>query len=427
MKTPLLLRYFIWTMLIFAISMGLWSFRGLRSLELKALNFASMPRYGSLRNQTQEADSPFLVVQVFDQLSQEQYLNLVRDVLHNLRPVGAKAVIVPLPDLLRPTPRVANTILEIAADSTTILGVSSPPNTSLPWFNQVRLDDKKSWWVEHPLPKRQEVSWGALTATSEIFSPLTRFIPTGYRESNSGGPVSDVVLLALKRYFDIREDIEVQPNLSRLQVGPLSIQIARDGISYVKSSFFPNRGSEVYAAVNPANDSVVYYPTWGSQMSPAKSIAKAWEAHRGKIVLINWAGVRSYRYPGYDWSYMMIFGSLFKHSSVTIHNEWMILLITSLVVLLSVFSYTFRNSLTIALSLALSVGFIVLSVWLFNKYDILFEPIYSIAAILLSGFILPIVKLAGEKHLAAAKIKSLEEENRRLIELHRPTPPGTHS
>ena len=78
-----------------------------------------------------------------------------------------------------------------------------------------------------------------------------------------------------------------------------------------------------------------------------------------------------------------------------------------------------RNGLTIALSFALFVASIFISSWLFDSYNVLFDPLYVLVPILLCGIVLPIVKTSGEKKLAEAAIKSLEEENRRLLELQR--------
>ena len=63
-----------------------------------------------------------------------------------------------------------------------------------------------------------------------------------------------------------------------------------------------------------------------------------------------------------------------------------------------------------------------MSGWLFIGYNVLFEPMYIMVPIVLCGLILPLVKIAGEKRAAEEKIKSLEEENRRLLDLQRSTP-----
>jgi hypothetical protein len=93
------------------------------------------------------------------------------------------------------------------------------------------------------------------------------------------------------------------------------------------------------------------------------------------------------------------------------------------VILLSVFSFTFRNGLTVFVSFVLVVAAILIAGWLFTDYGVLFEPLYIVAPILLCGFILPLVKISGEKRIAEEKIRSLEEENRRLLDLQRLAPP----
>jgi hypothetical protein len=78
------------------------------------------------------------------------------------------------------------------------------------------------------------------------------------------------------------------------------------------------------------------------------------------------------------------------------------------------------------LSLVLTVAAVAISAWLFNSHNVLFEPVYIIVPILLCGSILPIVKTGGEKRIAEEKVRSLEEENRRLLDLQRSSPPETH-
>jgi hypothetical protein len=120
-----------------------------------------------------------------------------------------------------------------------------------------------------------------------------------------------------------------------------------------------------------------------------------------------------------SWQYLQVFGSVFQRSFLSVHSEWNVLLITTIVILLSVFSYTMRNGLTVFLSIALMAGMMLLSIWLLDTHNVIFDTIYVLVPILLCGFVLPIVKTSGEKKIAEATIKSLQEENKRLLELQR--------
>lgn len=424
MRTPLILRYFIWSMLIFALSMGLFSFRMLRSLELRTLDLASGQRYGYGTKLLKEVDLPVLILPVYDEMSQETYLEFARDAVHHLKNAGAKVVIVPFPEFLQPSAKISTIIQEIAGDSIVVFGAQNPLNSPYAWPPNPSLDDKRHWWVHHPLYNRVKVPWGVMSLQAKDFSPLYRFIPTGFREFNTGESVPDVAVLALKRYFDIPDNVEIQPLSSRLQFGPGSIELQKDGVSYLRVAFTPRKGYEVYAGINPTSDSLFFYP-WGSSGQPnEQSLTKAWQEHRGKIVIIDWNRVQSYRFPSIGWAYFQVFGAVFNRSFVSVHNEWTVLLITALVVLLSVFSYIFRNGLTVFVAFVFAAASVVVSIWLFDSHSVLFEPVYALVPILLCGFILPIVKIAGEKRIAEERIKSLEEENRRLQELQRSTPAG---
>lgn len=424
MKTPLVLRYFIWSMLIFALSMALLSFRLLRPLELRTLNLAVLLRSGPYQLSMREVEAPYMTLPVYNsQLSQESYLRIAQDVVHQLRKAKAKVVIVPLPEYLESSPRIIAMIQEMSRDSIVVFGVQSPLNSPLnPWIAGGPLDDRRNWWVDRPL-YRLKLPWGVMSAQSRLGSSLMRFVPTGFRESNTGEPVAEVAVLALRRFFDIPDEGEIQPSFARLPVGPYNIQLERDGLSYVKIGFSMNNWSTLYATIDPTTDSLSYLPTMVGYQPTTQELEKAWEAHKGKIVMLDWYGARRYEILGSSWTYMQIFGAIFSHSFVKVHNEWNVLLIITLVVLLSVFSYTFRNGLTVFVSLALAATTVVISLWLFKSHDVLFDPIYVLVPILLCGFILPITKLAGEKHMANETIKNLEAENRRLLDLKRSNPP----
>jgi hypothetical protein len=412
-------------MLIFAVSMGLWSFRLLRPLELKTLSFTFLQRQVFSYRSLTEVDVPFLTIPVYDRVSDETYLNLAQQVVRELKKAGAKAVIVPIPENLRANPHIFQRTQEIARDSIAIFGVT-PYSPAFLLSSGLRLDDRRQWWVGSPFFNRLKVPWGVISAVNTPATPIIQFVPTGFRESSVGTATSDVAVLALRRFFDLSGDAEPQPYASRLSFGSASIQIARDGLSYLKFRYNARNSVAVWVSVDETSDSIHFYPAWSTKVQTKDEIQKAWEKHRGKIVLLDWITSRMYQYPNYGWMYTQIFGSAFYHSFVSVHNEWNTLLITTLVMLLSVFSYALRNGYTVLLSFVLFVASIGVSVWLLANHDVLFDPIYVIAPIILCGVIFPIVKTTGEKKIAQATIKSLEEENKRILDLLRRTQAGPH-
>lgn len=372
-----------------------------------------------------EADAPVQVLPFYEQIAQELFLESVKDVTHRLKEAGAKVIIVPLPDNLRPSAKNLKSIRELTRDSIVIFGV--PAGTETYNFGpDATPEDKQYWWVIHPLYHRVEFPWGAMTENTKNMSRLTRFVPAGIRDYNTGDPVPDVIVLALKRYFDIPDNAEIPVSASRLHIGPYAFPIERDGLTYSRFRMTNRRMVELYASLNPLSDSLMYFPPYATRSNDTAAMHSAWQAHKGKIVIIDWNSAGNYRFPTRGWAYANLVNSFFNRSFVKVHNEWNVLLITTLVILLSVVSYTVRNGLMVFLSLVLTVAAVVISAWLFNSHDVLFEPVYIIVPILLCGSILPIVKTGGEKRIAEEKVRSLEEENRRLLELQRSTPPGTH-
>jgi hypothetical protein len=355
-------------------------------------------------------------------MNQEQYFETVREVVHRLKFAGARVVIVPTPDLFQLSPKTSKTILEIAADSIAVFGAQIAFNSVLPWERDLRIENKNAWWVNHPFFNRLKVPWGVMSTSVSESSPLVRFVPLGVRENDTGEPVSDVATVALKRYLALPDGEELALSRSRLLMGPLGIQIGQDGVSYVRFAYRLRRQTEISVTLNGLTDSLAYFPAWDESRRSTITPEQAWLNHKGTIVMIDWMGIRPYQYMYHGEAYLQIFGSVFNRSFLTVHNEWNVLLITTLVVLLSVFSYTFRNGLTVFVSFVLAVVTVLITGWLFTGYNVLFEPIYIVVPIVLCGFILPLVKITGEKRIADEKIKSLEEENRRLLDLQRSAP-----
>jgi hypothetical protein len=414
-------------MLIFAVSMGLLSFRGFRSLELRAIDVSFSRRfYLDLDTKAgNEVDVPVMIIPFYEQISQELFLESVKEVTHHLKEAGAKVVIVPLLDNLRPSARNLNCIRALARDSIVIFGVSAGTNT----YNfgpDPAPDNKQYWWVRHPLFHRVDIPWGVMTENTKSFGHLTRFVPTGIRDYDTGDPVPDVIVLAMKRFFEIPDNAELPVSPSRLHIGPFAFPIERDGLTYVRMRATNRRMVEMYASLNLVSDSLTFWPAFANRANDTAAVRSAWQAHKGKIVIIDWNGAGGYRYPTRGWAYSNIVSAFFNRSFVKVHNEWNVLLVTTLVILLSVVSYTVRNSIMVFLSFVLAVAAVAISAWLFNSHNVLFEPIYVMIPILLCGSILPIAKIAGEKRIAEERAKSLEEENRRLHDLQRPAPPETH-
>jgi hypothetical protein len=410
-------------MLIFAVSMFCLSFRVLDSLRYKTLITGSDMRY-AYGQDIKEIEFPFRVLPIWGpQINQEQYLKIARNLVHRLKSAGAKVVIVPVPDFFMLSPQTNKTLEQIEADSIVVFGAPGAFNSLLPWERDLQIENKNAWWAKHPFSNRTKVPWGVMSPAIRENSPLVRFVPVGFRENDTGEPVSDVATVALRRFFGIPDCEELPFSRSRLLIGPLSILIAQDGVSYIRLAHQPRRQSEISVAVNYATDSLEYYPAWDQSRHTTITTEEAWLNHKGSIVMLDWNGAYRNQSVYYGWAYQQIFGSAFSGSFLTTHNEWNVLLITTIVVLLSVFSYAFRNGLTVLISFLLAVAVVLISVWLFISYNVLFEPIYIVVPIVLCGFILPLVKLSGEKRIAEEKIKSLEEENQRLLDLQRSVSP----
>jgi hypothetical protein len=418
MKTPLILRYFLWSMLVFAVSMFALSFRVFDSMNYRTLALGGGLRSGAYWRTLHDIDIPYRVLPIYGaQINQERYLEIVQEILPRLKSAGARVVIVPVPDYFVPTPRANNALQKIASDSLVILASHSAFNSPIPWERDLHIENKSSWWAKHPFYNRLKTRWGVLSAAFSDDSPLIRFVPIGFREHETGEPVSEVATLALKQFYNIPDGEELPFSRSRLRVGPVGIQVGQDGVSYVRRAYYVRRLSELWISLNFATDSLQY------STSTEPSPEKAWLNHSGKIVMLEWENAPSFQYTNSGWAYLQIFGSVFNDSFLTVHNEWNVLLITTLVVLLSVFSYTFRNGWMVVVSVTLCIASLGVSGWLFIEKNVVFEPTYILLPMVLCGFILPLVKTAGEKRLAEEKIKSLEEENRRLLDLHRSAPP----
>lgn len=412
-------------MLIFAVSMLLLSVRGLRSFELRLIGLGPPERFITRVKMSNATDVPSMMLPLYEQLSQDQFLEAAKDITHSLKKAGAKVVIVPVLNNIRPTLKNENSIREILRDSIAIFGVSWRIDQSY-FTNEPSLDDRDQWWIRHPFFHRLNIPWGVISDYTTSYG-LIRFIPTGMRDFDSGEPVPDIRVLALKRYFDIPDNEELPVSSSVVQIGSSAFPIERDGLTYVPYRISNRDWGELYASLKPGSDSVAYFYSAVSRQTGNKpELDKAWQAYKGKIVYIDGYISGASRWPSHGWTSMLTISSFFDRSFIRVHNEWNVLLITTLVILLSVVSYTIRNGLMVFLALLLTVAAVAISTWLFVSHSILFEPIYCIVPILLCGCILPIVKLSGEKRIAEERSKSLEEENRRLQVLQKSASHGTN-
>ncbi|HTY36829.1 MAG TPA: hypothetical protein VMH23_06945 [Bacteroidota bacterium] len=424
MKTPLVIRYATWGMLIFAFSMGIYSFHGLRSLEQKSFELFRGTRSYGLQEHTDpgEVTPPLKVFPFYDNIPQEEFLKSAATIVKRLKTAGAKVIVVPLASGLLSNPSTLALIRPLASDSSVIFGV----RLSMMYgenYTEPRLEDRENWWVRHPLYNTTKIRWGAMTEYTSLRSLLTRFIPLGVQDEKTGEIVPDVIVLALLRYFDLPENTDLAILSRRLAIGPYTFPIERDGLTYARITGRNNTIASLYATTNPATDSLEFFPMFARRMDDTAAVRAAWESYRGKIVIIEGNNHGLSRYAASGWEYADILRALFNHTFVTVHSEWNALLIAALVVLLTTVSYSLRNSLMVALSIALTIGTLAISRWLTISHNILFDPLYVVVPIILCGAILPIVKLAGEKRIAEERIQSLEAENKRLRDLRQPPPP----
>ncbi|MBM4160282.1 MAG: hypothetical protein FJ217_04190 [Ignavibacteria bacterium] len=418
MKTSLLLRFLLWGMLIFAISVGLMSFRALRTLELKTVNIALSLRYGkSFGSAIPKRDVPVVPISLWGQISNDMYLRHALDIVKSLNKAGARVVVVPLPSDLIMVPRIVNLLDKISAEGISVF--SATTTTISPSFPRSAsfLDNRKNWWVRHPALQRVDMVWGISSIRSEPFGVLYRFVPNEYRDFDSGALVPDVSLQALKRYLGLGDSFEIHHTPFYEFFDTYRIPLESDGFAYVKYSFNPSDDGSIYAFVQPETDSLAFFPIRRSGAGVRINLDSAWAFYRDKIVILDWGALSQYQSPSLGWGYVQIIGAILTRSFVDRYNEYDLFFIMLAVVFLSVISFNYRGMVTLLLSLVLSLGIIALSLWLFDHHSILFDPVYILVPILLCAIVLPIVKLAEEKRMLLEQIRSLEEEKRRLEEL----------
>jgi len=424
MRTSFLLKCLLWSMLIFAFSVALFSFRSLRGLELKIANLGSPFRSKLAAKLQTKAEAPAVPLSLWGQASHDAYLSHSLAIVKNLKKAGAKVVVLPLPSDILPVPKILDLLDKLKKQGIVVFGATT---SSLPssWRSVSYLEDPQNWWVRQPALHRVSIPWGVVSIQTEPFAALYRFVPSQFRDFDTGEPVPDIALQALKRYLGYPDSLEIRHTPYCDFLGPHAIPLERDGLAYVKYSFHSSSDGGVFASLWPETDSLIFFPTRWSGKKELINLDSSWAFYHGKIVVLDWAYLSPYQYPSLGTIYVQIIDAILHKNFVDRHNEYDLVFIILVVVVLSLVSYRFRGIIAVLVSLVLGVGIIVLSIWLFDRYSILYDPVYVLVPIVLCGFILPIVKLAEEKRALEEAVKSLEEEKKRLEHLRRdqPTPP----
>jgi hypothetical protein len=419
MKTTLLLKYFLWSMLLFALSVGFMSFGALRSLELKSLDLAAVARSRWQSRAPENTEMPAAPLPIWGFISDEAYLQGARRIVHHLKNIGAAVVVVPLPEDLLAIPSNLSLLDAIKSDSIAVFSSGIRTRSRFSIRTPLMFEERRARWARQPTFHRLEIPWGVSSVLTDSYGILYRIAPDAYKDFDTGNPVPDVALQAVKRYVGYPDSLEIRTSHSFVSFGAYTIPLEKDGLAYVKGLSFPRYRGGVYASALPETDSLSYFPMAWSGTPREKNLDAAWEYYKGKIAILDWSGLSQLSYANYSWTYAQIISAILGGNYVKRYNDYDLLLIIFTVVLLSVLSYNLRGLLTLGISLLLGLGVLVLSIWLYDQYSVLFDPLYVLVPLVLCGIILPVVKLAEEKRMAEELAASHEEEKKRLEELVR--------
>ncbi|HAL56476.1 MAG TPA: hypothetical protein DCP63_08375 [Bacteroidetes bacterium] len=413
MRATLVLRLFLWSLLIFIASVLALNFRLLHSLELKTINIGATNRYrwGGTFMKLQE--KPIVPLHLWAQSLPETYLKHCLQIVDRLKKAGAKVVMVPLTEKGGVTAKVQALLEQL--QKTGIVVFADQEKTPNNYFDATdsRLDDPKNWWAQHPAFRRIPITWGVSTIRSAPMGVLLRFVPYRFRDFHIGDTLPDVSLQVLKKYWGYSDSLSIPQTSYTVLFGDRQIPVAGDGYVYLKYNFTPDyrRGVSAYADIG--SDSLSFQSWTRDSVNHPDS---AWAYYKDKMVVIDWGDLSpfwSYQ-QSFGWRYAQIIAAIMEQNYVTRSNEWDLLLILFLIIFLAALSYRFRGTFVLALSVVLFVATIWLSIWLFDNENTLFDPTYVLMPIILCGLILPVVRLTEERRLAEETIKSLKEENKRL-------------
>jgi len=406
-------------MLLFALSVGCLSLGALRSLELRSLDLAAFVRSRWQSRALQAAETPAASLPIWGFISDEAYLRDARQIVRRLKNIGAKVVVVPLPEDILELPGNLSLLNAINSDSIVVFSSGIRTRSRFSTRTPLIFEERKSWWVRHPAFHRIEIPWGVSSVVTDSYGLLYRIVPDAFKDLDTGELVPDVALQAVKRFVGYPDSLQIRTSSSFVSFGAYTIPFERDGLAYVKGSLFPRYRGGVYATALPTIDSLSYFPIVGSGTPQERNLNTAWGYYKDKIVILDWSGLSQLLYANYSWTYSQIITAILGGHYVKRYNDYDLLIIISVVLLLSVLSYNLRGLLALGISFLLGLGVLALSIWLYDRYSILFDPVYVLVPIVLCGLILPVVKLAEEKRIAEELARSLGEEKKRLEDLVR--------
>lgn len=419
MKTTLLLKFFLWTMLLFGISVGLMSFGTLDGLQFRSLDLAVLVRSRLQSRTLQTPDTPAAPLPIWGFISDDGYLRDAEKIVRRLKAVGAKVVVVPLPEDILEIPGSSALLDAIKRDSIGIFSSGIRTRSRFSTRTPLIFEERRSWWVRHPAFHRLEIPWGVSSVITDPYGLLYRIVPFAFKDLDTGEEVPDVALQAIKRYLGYPDNLEIRTSPYAVSLGSYTIPLESDGFAYVKGSSLPRYRGGVYVSALPRADSLSYFPIAWSGAPQEKSLDAAWAYYKDKIVVLDWSGLSQLPYANYSWAYSHIINAILRGEYVKRFNDYDLFFIILIVMLLSVLSYNFRGLLTLGISFLLALGVLAMSIWLYDSYSILVDPTYILVPIILCGTILPVVKLAEEKRMAEELARSSEEEKKRLEELVR--------
>ncbi|MFH0991953.1 MAG: hypothetical protein V1799_18250 [bacterium] len=409
MKSRLLIKFFIGSLLVFIVSVGLMSFHGLSSLELEL--FA--PNLFSLRkpyfHYTLDLNSLTTVIPVYTEDSNtETYLRVCRQIIADLKKAQAAAVIIPLVNVSR---TMSQRLLTDIAQSHIALFCTDLPNSA----RGQTYEKRGSWWVNHPAYGQVDFPWGVSSVKPFSRGTLLKFAPYQYREGYTGDTIPDIAVLAASRYLNSSAPLRMTVTPYEAASENLGVPLESDGYSYIQAQSAVWPMWYLYADVAAEDDSIRYAVT-----SKDYSLQTVWKLYNNKIVILSWNWMHQegeYASFAHSMYYSAIIKAVINNEYISRYDELALIVIFLVIVIFAILFYSMRVGVGLVVAVPLFPAAILVPRWLYFQHNVLFEPLYILVAIFLSVMILPLLKIIEERRVALETIKSLEEEVRRLEQL----------
>ena len=341
----------------------------------------------------------------------EEYLPICFRIVNDMKAIGSKVVLVPLPSDFSPTEKNYPILKELTRTGIVVFGVQ--PAQSVQPF-------QGAWAAYHPTNFQTEATWGVLSTEALSEYGPSQYVPYDFWVISSILKVPDISVELVKKYAGYPHNLEVKRVKNRVAFGDYEIPVFRGGYTYV-TTFFHTPDSSVEAFYNNGSRSITYLLRSlidklerGSADSIVASKTILAGLYTDKIAMIFPYSESNFPFRNL-WYYDSIILSILTGKLLHPMDDWNVVFILLSIILAAWLCYRLPP-LHAAVTLAATVIIIFVGgLFLLSLSNVFVETLYMIVSIGLCLAFMPLVKLSQKKGALEERM-TLEVEKKKILQ-----------